>query len=253
MLETDRHNKILELLRSDQDTSVQKMARALYVSEATIRRDLRHLDQQGFVKRVYGGAVLVKNASQDVPRHIRSQQQQGAKRVIAEQAAAMISDGMAVFLDASTTAQHICEFLRGKKGLTVITNGLRTAETLGMMGITTYTTGGRLLYNALAYVGSYAENMLCGFHADMLFFSSTGISMDGQITDRSAEEVGVLRLMLRQSRQKFYLCDNSKVGGTYCYHVCTLDDVDGILSDAVLPMELRLLRRPDLSELYEAE
>lgn len=245
MLETDRHNRILDLLRSDENCSVKTLAQQLYVSEATIRRDLHALDQQGLVKRVYGGAVLIEGHSNDLPRNVRELQQQKAKQVVSRKAAQLVRDGMSIYLDASTTTQAMCEHLQPFKGITVITNGLRTAEILGTQNIRTFCTGGMLLYNSLAYVGSYAEGMLREFHPDICFFSTSGINDEGVMTDRCAEEAAIIKVMMEQSARQYYLCDSSKFGNTYCYRVTSASRVTDIISNAQLPAGIQAqLRAP---------
>lgn len=238
MLESDRHNRILQMLKNETGCTVHSLARALYVSEATIRRDLRELDRQGFVKRVYGGAIPVECHNLDIPRPVRSLQQQHAKRQIGQQAASLVLDGMVLFLDASTTAQALCEFIAPRQGITVITNGIRTAELLGQLGVATYCTGGLLLHSSLAYVGAYAENMVREFYADALFFSAAGVSNSGRISDRCCEEAVMLKLMLAQSKRRYFLCDGSKFGSDYCYQVGFVSEVDRIISNVPLTPEL---------------
>lgn len=88
-----------------------------------------------------------------------------------------------------------------------------------------------MLHHSSAYVGDYAVDFIRHFNADVFFFSSRGLSEDGRITDASAEETHVRRVMFEQSRKKIFLCDNSKLGQTYCYNLCKLDQVDAYISD----------------------
>lgn len=66
MFSVERFDQIVEMLKGEQVISVHNFARRLYVSEATVRRDLAELEKQGFVRRVYGGATLMKG-NKDVP------------------------------------------------------------------------------------------------------------------------------------------------------------------------------------------
>src|SRR5215813_12489823 len=57
VLAGERRVKVLELIAADQAVEVSSLAREFGVSEMTIRRDLRRLDRDGFVRRTYGGAT----------------------------------------------------------------------------------------------------------------------------------------------------------------------------------------------------
>ena len=51
-----RHKQILDILEENGTVSVKELTKKLYASEATIRRDLAELEQQGALMRVTGGA-----------------------------------------------------------------------------------------------------------------------------------------------------------------------------------------------------
>lgn len=58
MLEVERFEKIMEYLREKKTAPVNVLAKRLFVSEATMRRDLSELERKGLVKRLHGGAIL---------------------------------------------------------------------------------------------------------------------------------------------------------------------------------------------------
>ena len=71
----------------------------------------------------------------------------------------------------------------------------------------------------------------------IFFFSSQGISEDGEISDSSEEETSLRRVMLERSKQKYFLCDSSKIGVKKLFTVCRESDLDGIICDTKLPWE----------------
>ncbi|WP_029523472.1 DeoR family transcriptional regulator [Persephonella sp. KM09-Lau-8] len=56
----NRKEKILEILREKKETSVKELSKIFGVSEMTIYRDVRELEQEGHVKRKHG-AVLIND------------------------------------------------------------------------------------------------------------------------------------------------------------------------------------------------
>ena len=232
MFEIERLDKIVALLKQRQTATVKALAAHLYASEATVRRDLNELEKRGLVKRLHGGAVLLDGANRELPLFVREQQNVEAKRIIAAKAAQHLKDGQVIFLDASSTVMFLIRHLEAFNALTIITNGLKTAEELRTLSHRVYCTGGLMLHNSSAYVGDFAADFVRRFNADIFFFSSRGVSSDGLITDESADETAVRRVMLQQSKKKIFMCDQSKIGKTYCYNLCHVNQLDGCITDA---------------------
>lgn len=231
MLEYERLDQIIACLRERQTDTVKNLAKRLYASEATIRRDLTELERRGLVKRLHGGAALIDGVQRELPLFLREQQNVAAKRDVAARATQYLRDGQVIFMDASSTVMFLIKYFEGYQNLTIVTNGMKTAQVLSGLSHKTYCTGGLMLHNSSAYVGDYAADFVRHFNADVFFFSSRGVSEDGRITDASSEENHIRRVMLEQSRQHIFLCDSSKRGKTYCYNLCRLDQVDACVMD----------------------
>lgn len=231
MFEVERLDHILAFLRENQTATVKTLAARLYASEATVRRDLNELEHRGLVKRLHGGAVLLDGANRELPIRVREQQNVEAKRAIAAKAARYLHDGQVIFLDASSTVMFLIKYFESFELLTIITNGLKTAQELSALNHKVYCTGGLMLHNSSAYVGDFAVDFVRRFNADLFFFSSRGISEDGLITDASSEETNVRKAMFEQSRSRIFLCDQSKLGKTYCYNLCSVKQADAWITD----------------------
>lgn len=226
MMGIQRKDEITDILKKSRSISVVDLAKRLFVSEATIRRDLNEMEKQGFVKRFYGGVALIEGVSNELPLYVREQLNSDAKDTIARKASAAIQNGQVIFLDASSTVRHIIKYLSKYENLTIITNGIKTADELCTLDARVYCTGGILLHYSSAFVGSYAERMFANFNADLVFFSSRGVSRDGRITDASDEETQVRKAMFEHSKKKIFLFDSSKIGQEFCYNLCYLKDID---------------------------
>lgn len=82
----------------------------------------------GLVQRGRGRVELLVTSSRERHHLLRAGERVEEKKRIAALAADFLSDGMALFLDASTTVRQICPLLRPFQHLTVVTNGLETAQ-----------------------------------------------------------------------------------------------------------------------------
>ena len=231
MLEIERFEQILEYLREKKTAPVNVLAKRRYVSEATMRRDLTELERRGLVKRLHGGVILLDGENQELPLYMRARQNTDAKRIISERASRHIKEGQTIFLDASSTVQYLIKYFETFQNLTIITNGLKTAEELNSLSHRIYCTGGLLLHNSSAYAGVFAADFVRNFNADIMFFSSRGVSEDGRITDASQEETYIRQVMLQQSKKHIFLCDHNKIGHVYCYNLCNISQVDDYITD----------------------
>lgn len=232
MLQIERQEQILQLLREKDALRVGQIAKALYTSEATVRRDLAFMESEGLVRRVYGGVVLEK---QNLPLDMRLNEHAAAKKEIAERAAKMLHDGCSVFLDASSTASHLLPHLMQFNDLTVITNSHRAIEMLRQSKFDFISTGGRMISTNQAYVGPIAERALENLYVDFAFFSSQGVSDDGEITDVSEEETSLRRVLLRRAAHPVFLCDSSKVGKRFLYRLGNLSEMSEVITDSAFP------------------
>ena len=231
MYHLERQAQILEILEQRKSISVTKLAELLYVSQPTVRRDLASLAQQGKVQRTHGGVVLRKASDAEIPLMFREDQNNAAKKTIAQKAEKLIRDGDVIFMDASSTVSYLIPHLKKFRDLIVITNSPKTSIRLGEQQIKNYCTGGQLLMHSIAYVGSEAEKFIAGINADVFFFSSRGYTEDGLITDSSEQEVAVKKAMLQNADRSYYLCDSSKRGQKYAFNICTTKDISAIIDE----------------------
>lgn len=235
MIQYERKERILERLSKQKSVSLKELAAELFISEASIRRDIAALEQEGLVTRLYGGVTLSANRNGVIPVSFRDAEHSAQKEAIAKKAAALVRDGDTLMLDASSTVRRMLRYLTDRRDLTVITNNLRIFDEYGSSGIRLYATGGIYRAENHALVGAGAMETLSSLSADAVFFSSQGLSEEGEISDASEEETALRRVMLSRCRHRFFLCDSSKFGIRRTFTLCHKDDLDAVISDASLP------------------
>ena len=231
MLKKERQDRILQLLNEKHYATVRHLASLLYVANITVRRDLEEMEKRGLVHRCHGGAMLPEHENREVPFAVRDKENTLAKERIAQKAAKLIRDGDTIFLDASSTASHIVEYIGGKQDLTVITNSVYVIEKLRGKKMRCYLTGGALLENSHALVGKIAEETVESMYADICFFSSQGVTEEGIITDFSEEETRLRKCMIKNAGKRIFLYDKSKLGKRFLFTVCDLASLDDAISD----------------------
>ena len=227
----NRENQYISLL-AQKPHSIKELAEKLFISEPTVRRDIIVLKEKGLVTSQKGIVALKTNSpDQRIPLFIRHLEQNEKKQSIARKALRHIKDGDVIMLDASTTAFHLLAHLTEFKNVLVITNGAKTALEAASMGIRTICTGGELMYDSFCYVGTDAESVLRNYNADVAFFSCRGLSDEGVASDNSILENSMRKIMIKNSKRCYLLCDSSKFGKTYLNTLCNVKDLTGLITE----------------------
>lgn len=230
---SDRRDELLNMLSPSAPTGVRTIAEKLFISEPTVRRDLKELAAEGLVIRTHGGVMLSSPAAdKSLPLCSREFQMSEQKDSICRQAAEIVKNGDVVMLDNSTTALHMVPYLKNKKDIIVITNGIRLAEALCPENIKCLMTGGQVKTEAYGLIGADAVKFLSGYNADVCFFSCRGISPDGRLTDTSVGEDEIRAAMMARSKKSVLLADSSKFGLTFWHNLCHIGELDEVFSDA---------------------
>lgn len=229
---SDRKQELLNMLSPSAPTDVKKIADTLYVSQPTVRRDLAQLAAEGLVIRTHGGVMLSSRAAdKSLPLASREYLMNEQKTKIAMTAARLINDGDVIMADNSTTVLHLAPFLKDKKDVIVITNGLRLAEALATENVKCLMTGGTVKTEAYGLIGEEALAFLKNYNADVCFFSCRGITSGGYLCDTSVGEDDVRAVMMRQSKKSVLLADSSKFGLSFWHNLCHISQIDEVISD----------------------
>ena len=146
-------------------------------------------------------------------------------------AAELIGDSDVIFIDASTTAVQIADFISSKKSVTVVTNSIPLSVSMGKKGIKVYCTGGELQENSLGYAGFYAERLVSDFNFDLVFFSSRGVCENGMIADTSLPETMLRKAVLQNAKKSVFLCDRTKFFVNAPYNLMHISDIDCVITD----------------------
>ena len=105
--------------------------------------------------------------------------------------------------------------------------------------VTVYLTGGKYSDKRECLIGRMAEEQIMTVYADKFFFSARAVSAWGEITDISEDEIGLRRMMLKNSRKSYFLCDSSKLDSVSSFHLFDVEETDGIICDCEVKFESR--------------
>lgn len=222
MLKAERQEQIVQRLTAHGTESVGAIARALSVSEMTVRRDLEELAERGIVERVYGGARMPaalkeSYSAEGVPllreySHVEKRRlNTETKRRVAQRAAHQIAPDDTVFLGAGTTVEAMVPYLP-ETHLRVITNSLSVFKLLEHNErCELYLVGGLYRQHTGCFVGGMAEEAVAPLGIDKAFIGTNGVS-SGSLFTSDMDEGRIQRLVLKKAQGRFAVCDASKVG-----------------------------------------
>lgn len=227
----DRANKILEYLSKHREATVEELCAKFFVSEPTIRRDLRALAGDGKVVRTHGGAFLTSFPGESIPQELREREFVEEKDIIARKCLDLIKDGDSVMIDASSTCFQLIKLLEAKNSIVLITNNTKASFVSAKTGVKTIVTGGEVSKTSFSYIGSIAEETLRKFNADICFFSVCSLSPNGELTNNSTSENQLCRVMLERSKKSVLLLNSQKIGEPRLNTLCHLKDVDLVVCE----------------------
>ena len=232
MRRSERLSEILGILAADGAVDVTDLARGLGVSEATVRRDLRLLEEQRMLARTHGGAVA-NDVMYELPLRYKAARHQPEKTRIAREAARRVADSAVVGLTGGTTTTEVARAVLELTGLTVVTNALNIAGELAIRAdLKLVVTGGTARLESYELVGPLAERALEEMHLDIAFVGADGIALDEGLTTHHEVEAHTNRVLLERARAVVAVADSSKLGLVAFARICALDAVDELITDA---------------------
>jgi DeoR family transcriptional regulator, fructose operon transcriptional repressor len=238
MLAEERRNRLLELVRSLQFASMPQLVEQLAVSESTIHRDLRLLEEQGFTRRIHGGVLFVGAAAKVPQFEAREPAQWDLKKAIAQCAAEMIQDGETVLLDGGSTTYEVARLLVGRP-LHVVTNSLPVANLFAPEANSDLVLiGGNVCPRTGVVRGPYADQMLSQVRVRKTVLSTAAVCEEGFFNNNMLL-IETERAMMRAGKEVIVVADSSKFGNHSLGHVCALGTVDHVVVDSQLGDEWR--------------
>ena len=242
MLANQRYTQILEKLNAFGVVKVSELKKEFNTSAETIRKDLESLHQAGYIERVHGGAVLKNSLSTAAESHqfvefdkrkIRNRKE---KYAIALTAASLIKEGQSIALDTGTSSYELACVLKKKfQNLTVLTNSLPNAcELVTNRGFTVIATGGILTADEHSFISDFATLIIDRVTVDFMFLTAYGVCLENGITDQRIEEVLIHNKLRSISKKTIVLADSTKFGCSSFVRVCSLNEVDTLITDSGL-------------------
>src|SRR5512146_2290466 len=235
LIPAQRRDRIQEYLAVNRIARTADLCDLLEASEATVRRDLEWLEQEGILERTHGGAILSQRVVFEPGYQQRAQTNPEEKRTIGALAASLIMKDDIVFVNSGTTTTQVIRQTRADHSISIFTNNLNGALELGEPGFQYYVVGGEFQPRSTSLAGRFAIDNIGQVYATKCIFGVDGISLRHGCTVPSNAEAEVVRQMIKQTRGEIIVvADHSKWGVVANFQIAPLDDIDRLITDASL-------------------
>lgn len=224
-----RQQEIIDHVVANGFASAAELATLTGVSLMTVHRDIDDLVTRGLLRKFHGGVSAqpstVFESSSDFRLHTRTRE----KEALAAEALRMITPGMSVMLDDSTTALALARRLPDIGPLTVVSNYRQVQETLRenpdirLIGL-----GGEYSRTHDSYLGLPCQEMVTSFSVDLAFLSTSAMN-DRMTFHQEQEIVLVKRAMMSTASTRVLMMDASKVDRAALHRLAPVSDFDRVL------------------------
>ncbi len=213
MLAVERKARMIEYVRKNRVATIAELALEFSVHEATIRRDLSEIEQDGVLKRTHGGVTIEEWANVEPPFNDRYNEQLEQKVRIGKMAASLVKDGEHIIIDSGTTTLHIAQNLVHRSNLTIVTNDMNVAAELkDSPGIKVILTGGELYPSSYMLNGMFTDRVLESLHVHKAFIGIPVLHPKLGLMHPEAQLVQTKTGMIKAAEQTIVVADSSKIG-----------------------------------------
>lgn len=224
-----RRQLILDELFARRSVTVVDLAQAVDASEATIRRDLKALADEGQLDLVYGGATIRR--SSDFSFRSKQQRNTESKRTIGQLAASLVRDNDQVFIDSGTTCFEMVPALKRKRGVSIIVNSARLAVELDSPNNNVILIGGQYRPDRMDCVGPLAASTLEQLRGYLCFIGADGLSPEFGPAASDLESAHFNRLAVLGSRETVLLADSTKFAAPSLFKIVEWDRISRVVTD----------------------
>ncbi len=229
-----RKEQILELLRYTEKISKKELRDILDVSPSTLEKDIRELEKEGLIQKIWGG-ISIKGETSILPFEKREVINLQEKQSIAREAVKLVNPGENIGLSAGSTIYELAKLIKPESNIKVVTYAVNIACILISKGIEVIMPGGVCRDSTYALVGDMTVKFFENVHLDKCFLSANGIDLDYGLSEVNIHEATIISTIISNSSEVIALMDHTKFGRQRLIPVCKPEEIDVIITDNKTP------------------
>lgn len=229
----ERKRQLVDYINENRRVTVPQLCKDFSVSSATIRNDLRELDETGLITRTHGGAIRKTKTRKEIIIDNRTCGSEYKKK-IAELSLSFIDEGDTILIDSGTTTMELAKLLLGKKNLTVITNDLNIACLLDVEeNIDVVMIGGILRKGFHCTINHGTDSILNVISVDKAFIGTNSFSFKKGASTPNLSQAEMKKKMISVASKVIILCDHTKLETNSFMAFATIDEIDLLITDKI--------------------
>lgn len=215
MLIEERHQKIVDIINKKHSIKARDIAEMFDIGFDTARRDLRILEEKGFLKRTHGGAMRITPAGFTIPNGLTPRDIKRIKPnylAIAIKAVELIEEHNVIYITGGSVGYFMIRHLPKNLRFTVVTNSIIIAEELRKHEMITTIVIGGVMNSKGSIKDHFAVEMVKHLRIDKSFITAGGYSAEFGMSIYNNTSVSLIKEIVKSSRQVIGLFPHEKVG-----------------------------------------
>jgi DeoR family fructose operon transcriptional repressor len=242
MFAEERKLSIVDLVSQRGSVTVTELCEMYDVSPATIRNDLRDLEQTAKLLRTHGGAMARNRTGVETTLETRAVQNVEAKKAIARIAYDCIEDGDTIILDVGTTTYELARIIMKRRSVKIVTSDLK----IGLLAddypdSDIYLLGGLIRSGYHCAIGENPIRELKNLAVDKAFMGTNGFDIEFGASTPDTRQAELKRAMIAAASKNYILCDGDKMGKRSFARFATIDEIDVLVIDRISSRDIELL------------
>lgn len=258
MIKAKRMAQILNYISRAGICSYEELSEHFQVSSSTIRRDIDELVRSNAITKTHAGVIAIDAAEQG---QLAGAQMNGCfpgtgdrKADIARRASQFVEDNDIIFLGSGMTVACMVPFLKGRRGLYIITNNLLVLNEVRRYSLNAMVVGGNLNNDTMSIVGIQSIRQMQGLNANKAFIGCNGVTLSCSVTNVSEMEADIKKSAMSISDECFLLTESQKFGKMSLHTFASLNDFKAIITDCTPSKEfLDVFQRIDCQLIVSNE
>lgn len=240
-MNTERREEIKDILRKRGEVKLKDLEENFpNCSSMTLRRDLKFLEDNGYIKRTRGGAVAMSRlsiAAEDIYSQ-RALENVAQKYTIAKKALQFIERGRSIYVDAGTTMMLFAREMEDEY-LSIMTSGLNIGMELIKKNKPSVTLiGGQVNRGTISVSGINSASFIKEVNIDIAFMATSGFSIENGFTSGTYTECEIKKEVVNRARKTIVLMDSGKVNKIMPFTYAYMEDIDVLVTDGEIGQDV---------------
>lgn len=227
-----RQQAIYEFVSERNFTAIKELCEALDLKPATVRRDIKRLEQQNKLISFHGGVSVVTGYEKYELRTLRNAE---IKKEIGKRAATLVESNDTLYIGGGSTTYAFARELVMRsdiKNVLVIASSINTASLfVDRENFKVMIPGGEIYALDESQTSPVALDLIRSFYFSKAFVGTSAIDPAVGYTNPKFDLNELKKVVLEHSKEVILLCDHTKIGKADPFVACPTRGIDIMITD----------------------